>query len=97
VVTALIGITLTADAVAQVALALTVSTSTFGVVAHIASWAIIGTGLAVGVVYVRRIRARLQHNRMSAPRPEPAQPTDPAAIPRPQSAAHGADAHELPT
>jgi len=34
VVTAIIGVTLTADAVAQVALALTVSTSTFGIVAR---------------------------------------------------------------
>jgi hypothetical protein len=84
VVTALIGITLTADAVAQVALALTVSTSTFGVVAHIASWAIIGTGLTVGVVYVRRIRVRIQDpTETQPPPPEPKpQPDRPAVSAR---------------
>ncbi len=48
--TAIIGVTLVADAAAQIVLALTVSTSTFGVVARIASWVIVGTGLAVCVL-----------------------------------------------
>lgn len=83
--TAIIGVTLTADAATQVALALTVSTSTFGVVAHIASWAIVGTGLAACVLYMRRTRARRQHSRMPAPSPtSSAQPTDPGAISKPE-------------
>jgi hypothetical protein len=49
--TAIIGVTGIADAVAQIVLALTVSTATFVVVARIASWTIIGTGLAVGAMY----------------------------------------------
>lgn len=57
--TAIIGVTLSADAAAQIILAFNVSTSTFGVVAHIAAWAIIATGLAVCALYLRRVRARL--------------------------------------
>jgi hypothetical protein len=52
--TAIIGTTFLADAAAQIVLAFAVSTSTFGVVAHIASWAIIGTGLAACGLYLRR-------------------------------------------
>ena len=53
VLTAIIGVACLADAIAQVVLALTVSTSTFAVVARIASYAIIGTGLAACAVYLR--------------------------------------------
>lgn len=60
IVTAILGVTLVADAAAQIILALTVSTSTFGVVARIASYAIIGTGLAVVFVYARFTQARLR-------------------------------------
>jgi len=70
VMTAIIGVTLTADATAQVVLAFTVSTTTFGVVSHIASWAIVGTGVIVGVLYVHRVRARLRPDRAPASRPE---------------------------
>lgn len=63
VMTAIIGVTGTADAIAQIVLALTVSTSTFVVVARVASYAIIGSGLAVGALYVRRVRARLGRGR----------------------------------
>lgn len=52
--TAIIGVTGTADAIAQIVLALTLSTAAFVVAARIASYVIIGAGLAVGVVYVRR-------------------------------------------
>lgn len=58
VLTAIIGVTMTADAATQVALAFTVSTSTFGVVARVASWGIIGIGLAVCALYARRMRGR---------------------------------------
>ena len=58
--TAIVGVTGVADAVAQIALALTVSTTTFVVVARIASWTIIGTGLAVGALYVRWSLRRLR-------------------------------------
>ncbi|HTX08245.1 MAG TPA: VC0807 family protein [Solirubrobacteraceae bacterium] len=67
VLTAIVGVTGTADAAAQIALALTVSTATFGVVARIASYAIIASGLAVGALYVRWIRGRAHGGR---PRPE---------------------------
>jgi hypothetical protein len=59
-VTAIIGVTCVADAAAQVVLALTVSTETFGLVARVASYAIIGSGLGVCGLYVRSIRARLR-------------------------------------
>lgn len=55
--TAIIGVAATADAAAQIVLALTVSTTTFGVVARIASWAIIGSGLAICALYLRWRRA----------------------------------------
>jgi hypothetical protein len=58
--TEIIGVTGIADAVAQIVLALTVSTATFVVVARIASWTIIGTGVAVGALYVRSSRRRLR-------------------------------------
>jgi hypothetical protein len=66
--TAIAGVTGTVDAAAQIALALTVSTATFGVVARIAGYAIIGSGLAAGAVYVRWIRGRARRAR---PQPEP--------------------------
>lgn len=56
--TAIIGVTGTADAIAQIALAFTVSTSTFVVLARVASYTIIGTGLAVGALYIRHVRTR---------------------------------------
>jgi hypothetical protein len=66
--TAIVGITGTADAAAQIALALTVSTATFGVVARIASYVIVASGLAVGAIYVQWVRGRA---RRGCPRPEP--------------------------
>jgi hypothetical protein len=54
--TAIIGVTATADAAAQIVLALTVSTSTFAEVARVASYAIIGSGLGVSALYLRRVR-----------------------------------------
>jgi hypothetical protein len=54
--TAIIGVTATLDAAAQIVLALTVSTATFGVVARIATYLIIGTGLAVAALYLRFAR-----------------------------------------
>lgn len=53
VLTAIIGVTLTADAAAQITLAFTVSPATFGVADRIAAWVIIGAGLAVCVLYLR--------------------------------------------
>jgi len=61
VLTAIAGVTGLADAIAQVVLALTLSTSQFVAAAHVASYVIIGGGLLVAVVYVRWTRARLQH------------------------------------
>ena len=61
--TAIIGVTGTADAVAQITLALTVSTTQFVVLARIASYTIIGSGIAVGALYVRHVRARLARGR----------------------------------
>ena len=60
ILTAIIGITLVADAAAQIILALTLSTTRFVVVARIASYVIIGCGIVVGFLYVRHVRARLQ-------------------------------------
>lgn len=51
--TAVIGVTLVTDAAAQIVLALTVSPSTFGVVARVAGHLIVGVGLAICVVYLR--------------------------------------------
>lgn len=58
--TAIVGVTGVVDAAAQIFLALTLSTSEFGVYARIASYAIIGGGLAVGTVYIRHVKARLR-------------------------------------
>jgi hypothetical protein len=60
VLTAIIGVSAVADAVAQVVLALTVSTSTFAIVARIVSYAIFGAGLAACAVYLRPNRAALR-------------------------------------
>ncbi len=57
VLTAICGITGVADAAAQIVLALTVSTTTFAEAARIASYTIIGGGLAVCAVYLRLVRA----------------------------------------
>lgn len=67
--TAIVGFTGTADAAAQIALALTLSTTQFVVFARVASWTIIGCGLAVGAVYVRRVRRRLDGRRSHRPEP----------------------------
>jgi hypothetical protein len=62
---AVIGVTLLTDAAAQIVLALTVSTSTFGVVARVAGHLIVGVGLAICVLYlrsaIRRDRERDYH------------------------------------
>jgi hypothetical protein len=87
VLTAIIGLTLSTDAAAQVTLALTVSTATFGVVAHMAAWAIIGVGLAVCVLYLRWTHRR-QHHRTSPPGRESETPGSPSP---------SADAHQLLT
>jgi len=60
--TAIIGVTGVADAAAQIILALTLSTTHFVVGARIASYVIIGSGIAVGFLYVRHARAQLQHH-----------------------------------
>jgi len=60
--TAIIGVTALADAAAQVILALTLSTTHFVVAARIASYVIIASGLAAGILYVRSVRARLQRH-----------------------------------
>lgn len=61
--TAIVGTTALLDAAAQIVLALTVTTATFGVVARIASYVIIGGGLAVCSIYVRVARRRSQRPR----------------------------------
>ncbi len=71
IVTAIIGVTFVADAAAQIVLALTVSTATFGVVARIASYAIFGVGLAIVFLYVRFTRARLRRRSEAERGPEP--------------------------
>ena len=58
ILTGIVGVFGTADAAAQIALALTVSTTHFVVLSKIASYTIIGCGLAVGALYVRHIRHR---------------------------------------
>ncbi len=65
--TAIIGVSLLADAASQVVLALTVSASTFGTVARLASRVIIGVGLAICVLYLRRLRTRLRREGVGAP------------------------------
>jgi hypothetical protein len=59
VLTAIAGVTGLADAIAQVVLALTLSTGRFVVAARVASYVIVGGGLLVGAVYLRWKRARL--------------------------------------
>lgn len=59
VLTAIAGVTGLADAIAQVVLALTLSTGKFVVAARVASWVIVGGGLLVAVTYVRWKRRRL--------------------------------------
>jgi hypothetical protein len=73
--TAIIGVMFVADAAAQIILALTVSATTFGVVARVASWVIIATGLAVCALDVHRIRARLQDRTESHPPPPAPHPS----------------------
>jgi hypothetical protein len=64
--TAIIGVTGTADAAAQIVLALTVTTSQFVVLARVASYTIIGSGLIVGALYARHVRRRLERARRQA-------------------------------
>jgi len=59
VLTAIVGVTGLADAIAQVVLALSLSTSQFVVAAHVASYVTIGGGLLVAAAYLRWKRARL--------------------------------------
>jgi hypothetical protein len=64
--TAIIGVTCVADATAQITLALTVSTATFAEVARVASYTIIGSGLAVCILYIRATRLRLERAHRAA-------------------------------
>jgi hypothetical protein len=85
VLTAIIGVTLVTDAAAQVTLAFTVSPATFGLVAHIAAWVIVGIGLAVCVLYLGWTAQR-HRDRMRPPGPEPtpgshSPPTEPREMP----------------
>ena len=84
--TALIGVTLLTDAAAQVVLALTVSASTFGVVARIVGHVIVGVGLAICVVYLRW-----------AVRRSPERTPDSAATPDRKSTAAPTEWREIPT
>ena len=80
--TAIIGVTMSADAAAQVTLALTVSTATFGVAAHIAAWLIIAAGLTVCGVFLRRtVRRDRERVRASGPEPTPSEPMSPLSKP----------------
>jgi hypothetical protein len=88
VLTAIIGVTMSVDAAAQVTLALTVSTATFGVVAHVAAWVIIASGVAVCGLYLRTI-VRRDRDRIGTPAPEAPRgaqstppPTAPGEVPR---------------
>lgn len=80
VLTAIVGVACLADAVAQVVLALTVSTSTFAVIARIVSYAIIGTGLVTCALYVRLRRDSFSQRPRSpdgnAPAGRPVQPPE---------------------
>ena len=58
VLTVVAGLTFTTDAVAQVVLALSVSTTTFVVTARVASYAIFAGGATTGTLYVRHVRRR---------------------------------------
>lgn len=70
ILTAIIAVTGLADAAAQITLALSLSTSQFGVYAHVASYVIIGSGLAVGALYVRHVRGNRFSPRSGNPPPE---------------------------
>lgn len=59
VLTAIAGVTGLADAIAQVVLALSLSTSQFVLAARVATYAIVGSGVLVAIGYVRFKRARL--------------------------------------
>ncbi len=59
VLTAIAGVTGIADAIAQVVLALTLSTGKFVVAARVASYVIVGGGVLVAATYMRWKRARL--------------------------------------
>ncbi len=72
--TAVIGVTLLADAAAQITLALTVSPSTFGVVARLAGHLIVGLGLAICVVYLRSSIRRERKPERQRPPDSPATP-----------------------
>jgi hypothetical protein len=85
VLTAIIGVTTSADAAAQITLAFTVSPATFGLAAHIAAWVIIGVGLAACALYLRWT-VRRQRDRTRPPGPQSAPgshspPTEPKEMP----------------
>ncbi len=88
--TAVIGVTLLTDAAAQIVLALTVSPSTFGVVARVAGHLIVGVGLAICVVYLRSAIRRDRER-------EPERPPASAATPGWKSTAPPTEPREIPT
>jgi hypothetical protein len=88
--TAVIGVTLLTDAAAQIALALTVSPSTFGVVARVAGRLIVGVGLAICVVYLRSAIRRDRER-------EPERPPDSAPTPGQKSTVAPTEPREIPT
>ncbi len=57
VVTIMFGVTLLLDAAARAVLAVSLSTSTFLAVSGVTSWSIVGAGLALIVLYLRRRRS----------------------------------------
>jgi hypothetical protein len=88
--TAVIGVTLLTDAAAMIVLALTVSPSTFGVVARVAGHLIVGVGLAICVVYVRSAIRRDRER-------EPERPPDSAATSGWKPTAPPTAPREIPT
>ena len=85
-----IGITLLTDAAAQITLALTVSPSTFGVVAPLAGHLIVGLGLAISVVYLRSATRRDRKR-------EPQRPPDSSATPGRRSTGGPTEPTEIAT
>jgi hypothetical protein len=60
--TAIVGVAAIFDAAAQIVLALTLSTADFAELARVASYVIIGSGLAACALYLRRVRAQLRQS-----------------------------------
>lgn len=88
--TAIIGVVLLTDAAAKIVFALTVSPSTFGVVARVAGHLIVGVGLAICVVY---LRSAIRRDRERGPE----RPPDSAATPGWKSTAPPTEPREIPT